>query len=60
LGEKRPRELDAELAMLQAFRRSLASALPKWKKETASRQKCAGEFCDLIERLPASAPSLRD
>jgi len=52
LGEKRLRELDARLEMLQAFRRSLAEALPKWKKLTASRRYCAGEFCDLIENLP--------
>ncbi len=54
LGEKRLHELDAELQMLQAFRKSLAFALPKWKKENSSRRKCAGEFCDLIERLPAT------
>jgi DNA-binding transcriptional MerR regulator len=52
LGEKRLRELDAQLEILQAFRRSLADALPKWKKLTASRRYCAGEFCDLIEGLP--------
>ena len=56
LGEKRLRELDAELQMLRAFRKSLAGALPKWKTGNSSRQKCAGEFCDLIERLPASSP----
>jgi len=54
LGEKRLHELDAELEMLQAFRKSLASALPKWKKENSSRHKCAGEFCDLIENLPVT------
>jgi MerR family transcriptional regulator, copper efflux regulator len=52
LGEKRLREIDAQLAVLQAFRRSLADALPKWKKLSASRRHCAGEFCDLIENLP--------
>ncbi len=52
LAEKRLRGLDTELEMLLAFRHSLAAALPKWKKESSSRQKCAGEFCDLIERLP--------
>lgn len=52
LGEKRLRDLDIQLEVLQAFRDSLANVLPKWKKETASRRKCAGEFCDLIERLP--------
>lgn len=52
LGEKRLREIDTQLEMLQAFRRSLAEVLPKWKKLTASRRDCAGEFCDLIENLP--------
>lgn len=52
LGEKRLRELDTQLEMLQAFRRALADSLPKWKKLTASRRYCAGEFCDLIEGLP--------
>jgi DNA-binding transcriptional MerR regulator len=52
LGQKRLRELDAQLEMLQAFRRSLAASLPKWKTQTASRHNCAGEFCDLIESLP--------
>jgi len=53
LGEKRLHELDTQLAVLQAFRDSLANVLPKWKKKTVARRKCAGEFCDLIERLPA-------
>lgn len=57
LGEKRLRELDAELQMLREFRKSLAGALPKWKSDDSSRQKCAGEFCDLIERLPTSSPA---
>lgn len=52
LGEKRLRELDTQLEMLKAFRQLLADALPKWKKLTASRRFCAGEFCDLIESLP--------
>ena len=55
LGEKRLRELDARLEMLQAFRHSLAAALPKWKTQTASRHNCFGEFCDLIEGLPPKA-----
>jgi len=57
LGEKRLRELDAELQLLREFRKSLAGALPKWKEENSSRQKCAGEFCDLIEGLSASSHS---
>jgi len=52
LGERRLRQLDAKLQMLQEFRRSLASVLPGWKKKNTSRRRCAGEFCDLIERLP--------
>ena len=60
LGEKRLRELDARLEMLQAFRRLLAAALPKWKKVTASRRFCAGEFCDLIEGLPPCEGSVND
>jgi hypothetical protein len=43
--------------MLRAFRKSLASALPKWNKENSSRHKCTGEFCDLIERLPITPTS---
>ena len=57
LGEKRLHELDAELRMLRAFRKSLASLLPKWNKENSSRHRCAGEFCDLIERLPLAPTS---
>jgi DNA-binding transcriptional MerR regulator len=57
LGKKRLHELDAELRMLRAFRKSLAAALPKWNKENSSRDKCAGEFCDLIERLPLAPAS---
>src|SRR6516165_6711769 len=41
LGEKRLHELDAELRMLRAFRKSLASLLPKWNKENSSRHRCA-------------------
>lgn len=52
IGERRLCEIDAQLASLKAFRQSLATALPKWKKATARRKACAGEFCDLIERLP--------
>ena len=52
LGEKRLRELDAQLELLKAFRRGLADALPKWKTQTAHRHNCAGEFCDLIESMP--------
>ena len=52
LGEKHFAEIDARLAQLRAYRRALARALGDWRKETATERKCAGEFCDLIERLP--------
>ncbi|HUZ06197.1 MAG TPA: heavy metal-responsive transcriptional regulator [Candidatus Paceibacterota bacterium] len=57
VGRKHLRELDGRIATLQAFRRALAAVVPKWEKETSRQRKCAGEFCDLIERLP-EAPSL--
>ncbi|HEX4644052.1 MAG TPA: heavy metal-responsive transcriptional regulator [Verrucomicrobiae bacterium] len=57
IGKKRLREIDAQLDALKAFRESLATALPAWEKDTARRKTCAGEFCDLIERLPVSAAS---
>ena len=53
VGRKHLRELDARIATLQAFRLALAEIMPKWVKKTAHPRKCAGEFCDLIERLPA-------
>jgi DNA-binding transcriptional MerR regulator len=52
LGEKHFAEIDARLAQLRAYRRALAKALGDWRKETATERNCAGEFCDLIERLP--------
>lgn len=52
LGEKHFAEIDARLAQLRAYRRALAKALGDWRKETATERRCAGEFCDLIERLP--------
>jgi DNA-binding transcriptional MerR regulator len=51
LGEKHFAEIDARLARLRAYRRALASALGGWRKENMTERKCAGEFCDLIERL---------
>jgi len=57
IGKKRLREIDAQLDALKAFRESLASALPAWEKDTERRKTCAGEFCDLIECLPAGAIS---
>lgn len=52
VAAERLEEIDAELAKLRAFRRALVAVLPQWQKETAAERKCAGEFCDLIERLP--------
>ena len=52
VGKKHLQELDARIAALQEFRRALAAVVPKWEKETSRQRKCAGEFCDLIERLP--------
>jgi DNA-binding transcriptional MerR regulator len=58
LGRKHLREMDARIAALRSFRRALAAVLPKWEKETAGQRQCAGEFCDLIERLPENRPRL--
>jgi DNA-binding transcriptional MerR regulator len=52
LGEKHLRELDARLTQLRAYRRALAQAVSAWPKKNVSERHCAGEFCDLIERLP--------
>lgn len=52
VGRKHLKELDARIAALREFRRSLAAIVPEWEKETSRQRKCAGEFCDLIERLP--------
>ncbi|MGP8199636.1 MAG: heavy metal-responsive transcriptional regulator [Limisphaerales bacterium] len=56
VGKKHLQELDARIAALQVFRRALAAVVPKWEKETSHQRKCAGEFCDLIERLPQTKP----
>ena len=52
LGEKHLHEIDARLAQLRAYRHALAQAVSAWPKKSLSARKCAGEFCDLIERLP--------
>ncbi len=57
VGKKHLHELDARIAALQEFRRALAAVVPKWEKETSRQRKCAGEFCDLIERLPENLPT---
>jgi DNA-binding transcriptional MerR regulator len=55
LGQKHFAEIDARLAQLRGYRRALAQALREWRKEDMTERKCAGEFCDLIERLPDNA-----
>jgi MerR family transcriptional regulator, copper efflux regulator len=52
LGEKHLREIDARLTELRAYHRALAQSVNAWRKENLSERHCAGEFCDLIERLP--------
>jgi DNA-binding transcriptional MerR regulator len=52
LGEKHLQEIDARLNQLRAYRRVLARSVSTWHKENLSERHCAGEFCDLIERLP--------
>ena len=52
LGEKHLREVNARLARLRAFRQSLAKYVTEWRAEDRPGRACAGEFCDLIERLP--------
>ncbi|HEX9544825.1 MAG TPA: heavy metal-responsive transcriptional regulator [Pyrinomonadaceae bacterium] len=52
LGEKHLQEIDARLSQLCAYRRAVMQSLTSWREKTAHRRNCAGEFCDLIERLP--------
>ncbi|HME87700.1 MAG TPA: heavy metal-responsive transcriptional regulator [Chthoniobacterales bacterium] len=52
LGEKHLREIDDRLADLRRYRNAVAQSLASWREKTAHRRNCAGEFCDLIERLP--------
>lgn len=51
LGEKHLRDIDVRLAQLRRYRRAVAKSLVSWREKTAHRRNCAGEFCDLIERL---------
>ncbi len=60
LGEKHLREIDARLAQLRQYRRALADALKDWQKEDTTERECAGEFCDLIERLPQAPQERQD
>src|SRR5206468_5693354 len=51
LGEKHLKDIDARLTQLRTYRRALAQAVSAWPKKNLSERHCAGEFCDLIERL---------
>jgi MerR family copper efflux transcriptional regulator len=52
LGEKHLQEIDIRLGQLRKYRRALIQALSDWRGENVTERECAGEFCDLIERLP--------
>jgi DNA-binding transcriptional MerR regulator len=51
LGDKHLQEIDSRLAQLRKYHRLLDQALNDWRKENVTARQCAGEFCDLIERL---------
>lgn len=51
LGEKHLRDIDARLTQMRAFRRLLAKSVEDWRTKDKPGRRCAGEFCDLIERL---------
>jgi DNA-binding transcriptional MerR regulator len=52
LGRKHLQEIDARLTQLRAFHRLLAKSVSEWQRKDKPGRACAGEFCDLIERLP--------
>jgi DNA-binding transcriptional MerR regulator len=52
LGQKHLQEIEARLSQLSAFHRLLARSVREWGKDDRPGRVCAGEFCDLIERLP--------
>jgi DNA-binding transcriptional MerR regulator len=52
LGQKHLQEIEARLSQLRAFHRLLARSVNQWGKDDRPGRVCAGEFCDLIERLP--------
>src|SRR5260370_25700309 len=54
LGQKHLQEIDARLTQLRAFHPMLAKSVNEWRKEDRPGRACAGEFCDLIERLPSA------
>jgi DNA-binding transcriptional MerR regulator len=51
LGQKHLQDLKARLSQLRAFHRLLARSVGEWGKDDRPGRVCAGEFCDLIERL---------
>ena len=51
IAGERLRAIETELSKWRNFRRALTSVLPQWEHETALERECAGDFCDLIERL---------
>jgi MerR family transcriptional regulator, copper efflux regulator len=52
LGQKHLQEINARLTLLRALRRMLSRSVNEWRKDDKPGRLCAGEFCDLIERLP--------
>jgi DNA-binding transcriptional MerR regulator len=52
LGQKHLQEIEARLNQLRAFHRLLARSVNDWAQDDKPGRVCAGEFCDLIERLP--------
>lgn len=52
LGERHLRDIDARITQLRRYRTAVARSLTSWREKTVHRRNCAGEFCDLIERLP--------
>lgn len=52
LGRKHLQEIHARLTQLRAFHRLLSRSVDEWAKDDKPGRHCAGEFCDLIERLP--------
>jgi DNA-binding transcriptional MerR regulator len=52
LGKKHLQETELRLTQLRAFHRMLAKSVDEWRKADRPGRACAGEFCDLIERLP--------
>src|SRR5437870_3060885 len=52
LGQKHLQEIEARLNQLRVFHRLLARSVNDWAQDDKPGRVCAGEFCDLIERLP--------